>query len=292
MSKCKVYSACFLPIVLVISMLGPLFCYGQSYCVVEGRPWWRTLVFAESTCQAYGQSGWKDLECPVDCDSDGQTDITFILNNTWGGLGGFSEIYVMPGEGYLVHLDNTYIHHYQYIRPGGGVVDTFRKVTVVRPFLAGDTVFSDGLMKSGKQVLYCYSYSYFGNFVLSNIDPFGDKTAWVIMTHVRNGDSTVYGLEIDMASSSGMKLLRAARFYPDYEAHHFLHAYPNPVTDKLYIGGMYVQAEIFSNTGSKLLYFRDESGLTGINLHHLKPGCYFVRLTGSSGSVVQKFIKN
>lgn len=73
---------------------------------------------------------------------------------------------------------------------------------------------------------------------------------------------------------------------------HSLFVYPNPAKDFLRFDTKDIYEEVtVSNVSGKVLFHSDEPGLKMINVHHLPPGIYFLRVVYGDRMLTTKFVK-
>ncbi|OYT16414.1 MAG: hypothetical protein B7C24_07885, partial [Bacteroidetes bacterium 4572_77] len=141
-----------------------------------------------------------------DLDQDSIPDLDFHLQCYMGGMGDSDKMTLTSFNDFSIHVDTSYIEHFQFIDADGQVHDTTRKRPVVRKYNLSDTIFGNqGFLATSEKLLF-YSIGYYPSCVDNNIDLFLKDTSYIAFEK-SNGD--LYYLKIYMHSKSELEIMFA-----------------------------------------------------------------------------------
>jgi len=233
-----------------------------------------------------------DLNYYIDLDQDSIQDIEFYLWCYMGGMGSDYEISLATFNDFSIHVDTSYIEHFQFIDSVGQVHDTIRITPVVKKYNWGDTIFNNQDILATEEKMLYYSFGNYPPCLHYNIDLFLEDTSYIAFEK-SNGD--LYCLEIYVPFYSNLELTYAKTNAQTFgiNENELLQNYlfPNPARKVINFRKAYDYLAIYSAEGTLLVEKNELGTQKTIDISYLKSGFYIVILKKDRTRYITKLLK-
>jgi len=228
----------------------------------------------------------------IDLDQDSISDIDFYLECYMGGMGSYYEMSLTSFNNFSIHVDTSYIEHFQYIDSVGQVHDTTRKTSVVRKYNLGDTIFGMQNFFGTEEKLLHYSFGNYPSCVYNNIDLFLEDTSYISFEK-SNGD--LYYLKIYVPLRSELELIYAkTNIQTNGINENELSEnciFPNPAKQIINFRKAYDLIGIYTMQGTLLIEKNLQDTQKTLDISYLKSGFYVVIIKTDSNRNITKLLK-
>lgn len=249
------------------------------------------IPFQDTIISSYDSMGCSSFNYYLDIDQDSIPDIHFYLDCYIGGLGNSFEISLTTSNDFSIHIDTSYIEHFQFINSNGQVQDTTRRTSVVKKYNFGDTIFSNQVFCNTEGTLLNYSSGHYPPCVYNNVVLFLEDTSYIALEK-SNGD--LFYFKIYMCNKSTLELIHGktnALLSIGELTTLQSHIFPNPATNVIHFKDNYDSIEIYSTEGTLLIERKKLGAHKNIDISSLKSGFYIVVLKKDKYSYTTKLLK-
>ncbi len=227
-----------------------------------------------------------------DLDQDSIQDIDFYLDCYMGGLGSGYFMSLTSFNNFSIHIDTSYVEHFQFINNYGQVQDTSRIIPTVRKYNWGDTIFSNQSILAAEGNLLNFSYGNYPPCVYNGINLFLEDTSYISLEK-SNGD--LYYLKIYVPSYSALELIYAktnaqvsVNSVNELPEHYI---FPNPAKEIINFRKAFDLIQIYTMQGTLLIEKKLSYSQKAFDISNLKSGFYTVILKTNRKRYITKLLK-
>ena len=223
----------------------------------------------------------------LDLDQDSIPDIVFYLECYMGGMGSYYEMSLTSFNDFSIHVDTSYIEHFQVLDSVGQAQNTIRKTPVVRKYNFGDTIFNNQAFLATEEKLLDYSYGNYPSCVYNNINLFFEDTSYIVF---EKSNSDLYYLKIQVPNLSAVELIYAKTNGQIKDINENI-IFPNPANEKIRFRIAFDLIQIYNTQGTLLIEKEMTNNRKKLDISYLKSGLYLVILKTDNNRYIEKFIK-
>jgi hypothetical protein len=220
----------------------------------------------------------------IDLNEDSSADVEFFISCNMGGLGSTFDIKVKSYVGFYIHSDTNYLEHFQYIAPGGSVIDTTRKRTVIQKYDWSDVIQGGQATLSNELPIYSYSNGNFPSCIYTNLEPVLNDTFYLV---IESSNQDVYYFKLSNPSRNELRIFSVKSSVNQLPQDIII--FPNPSSGTLYFNKPYGLLEIYSIDG-KLVKTQADVYET-FDVSGLSNGTYWLMVHDGSTVIQTKFVK-
>lgn len=272
--------------------------YGQNYAqflVVDNSSSGGSNIPIQDTILSPIDTVWgycTSINYDIDLDQDSIPDIDFYLECSLGGLGSHGIMYLTAFNNFSIHVDTSYIEHYQFIDSVGQVQDTTRKTPVVRNYNFGDTIFSNQGYLSTEEFLLYNSFGNYPSCTYHNIDLFLEDTSYIAF---EKSNLDLYYLKIHVPYSSKLELIYGKtnaqiNGINENEVSENI-IFPNPANEIINFRKGFDLIQIYNTQGTLLIEKKLLDTQLTIDISNLKSGFYIVILKTKRNRYITKLLR-
>lgn len=214
-----------------------------------------------------------------DIDNDSIQDFQIEAYGYLGGWSHFNYLKLNTYNKFKIHSDTNYIEYCQALNSNYTVIDTSKKVEVVKAYHPRDTIFNNYTNLSNSLYLHFYSRSHIPEyFTGDSINIFTNDTITIAFTKTELNAKYIYFIKVLCYDGSYLKFISAGTDDINILPNNTPGFFPNPATTEINFYEHYDYIEIYDSKGRLIRRDQLQAHKFSYNISFLNEKLYYIKL--------------